>query len=222
MSLEIPFSVMRTDPKMRDAFLAELAAANRNRIKAYLGDSRRAMFDVDDAMSVFLVAANRALDIARTEDDGRGKNDPAAWCAWRGMMAVKAAVREARGRYSRHPCIRQRAESRMVYTGSFSQVIDSDENEGASIYYADPNNYADEASANIGCADFLARLRGFDRDLARLLIHGETETLSLTCECTDSEHSYIADLARALKCKESRIFKGLRRLRDAAAKEFAA
>ncbi len=194
-----------------------LATKNRRKISAVVRDIRCAIFDLDDAMQAFLIGANRALDAARTQDDGRGHNDPEAYCAWRGMLAVRESMRNVRGRQGR-PCIKQHAEARVIHTGALANTFEG--NEAGSLFYADPNDYAGEACVNIGLPAFLSGLRGFDRDLASLLVYGETKTIMLTCTCTGAVHSYIHDLACALNCSEHRIFRGIRRLRDAGKREF--
>lgn len=204
---------MRNDPQLRNAFLVEIAKSHDAAIVSLMtrAGGPEYLNLLDEARQAFLITANRALDTARTEDDGRGNNDPEAWCAWRGMMAVKEIIRKQRGR-NNGACHKQKAERKTIYTGGLSEMIG--ENESGSLYYADPNDYAGEACVNVGFTAFLGGLRGFDRDLAMLLVYGETETISLTCTCHGPVHSYIGDIARALRCKESRVFKGLRRLRD--------
>lgn len=204
---------IRYNPTERNAFLAMLARQNRRKICAIVRDARRATFDFDDAVQAFLIGANLALDTARTEDDGRGGNDPQAYCAWKGMLAVREAMRSVRGRSDR-PCIKQHAQARTVYTGALWDVID--DNDGASLYFAERIDYADEACANIDFTNFLAKLRGIDKEAALLLVYGETDTRELVCICTASKHSYIDDLAHALGCKASRVFHILHRLRDGA------
>lgn len=219
---------IRYNPQEREAFLARLAQRHDAAIVRTVtrAGGPEYLNLIDEARQAFLIRANTALDSAREQDDGRGRNDPAAWCAWCGMLAVKEIVRKKRGRYDR-ASIKQRAENQMLYAGDVrpnsrrarrsggnyhdQNTISAEE----SIYFADPNDYAEEASANVYCAAFLDGLRGFDRDLAMLMVYGETETLALTCTCTGAVHSYIHDLACALNCNESRIFKGIRRLRDA-------
>lgn len=215
--MSLDFDAMRLDRQARNAFLADLAYRNRRKINAVVRDVRRAIFDLDDAMQAFLIGANRALDTARTEDDGRGHNDPQAYCAWQGMLAVREAMRNVRGRQTR-PCIKQRAERQTIYTGGLSEVVD--DNEACSLFYADPNDYADTAQVNIDFAAFLSKLRGIDREAALLLVYGSTATRELVCTCV-GQHSYIDDLAHALGCKASRVFTILRRLRDAGTREFA-
>lgn len=207
---------MRNDPQLRNAFLANLAQNNRRKISAVVRDVRRAIFDLDDAMQAFLIGANRALDTARTEDDGRGHNDPEAYCAWRGMLSVREAMRNVRGRAER-PSIKQRAEKRAIYTGALADSID--DNEGASLFYADPNDYADVAQVNVDFTAFLGKLHGIDKEAALLLVYGSSDTRELVCKCAGN-HSYIDDLAHALDCKVTRVFKILRRLRDAGTREF--
>lgn len=213
---------IRHNPQEREAFLCALLKGHDAAILSVIRGSGRPEYLnlLDEARQAFLMTANRALDTARDQDDGRGGNDPEKWCAWRGMMAVKEVMRQHYGRAGR-ASIKQNHGIRMVYTGSFSEMV-TGENEGASIYYADPNDYADEAVANVTFTNFLAKLRGIDREVALLLVYGETETRSLICTCPGSSHSYIADIAREFKCNETRVFKILRRLRDAAAKEFSA
>lgn len=202
------FQMMRSDPQQRNAFLGRLAADNGSKIRHALHEVRRAIFDVDDAVQAFLIGANAAIDTARTEDDGRGKNDPAAWCAWRGMMAVKAALRNVRGRSDRQT--QTETGKRAMYYA-----------EEAPLHYADPNNYADEACANLDLAHLLSKLRGIDREAAMLLLYGRSDTTELVCQCA-GQHSYIQDIARAINSSETRVFKILRRIRDAATKEFQA
>lgn len=207
---------IRHNAQERNAFLMTIATKNRRKIGAVVRDVRRASFDLDDAMQAFLIGANRALDTARTEDDGRGHNDPKAYCAWRGMLAVREAMRNVRGRSAR-PSIKQRAEARVIHTGALADTFE--ENEGASLFYADPNDYADTAQVNVDFANFLGKLHGIDKEAALLLVYGSTDKRELVCTCV-GQHSYIDDLARALDCKATRVFKILRRLRDAGTREF--
>lgn len=211
---------VRHNAQERDAFLARLLQSHNAAILSVVTRSGGPEYLnlIDEARQAFLITANRALDTAREQDDGRGHNDPEAWCAWRGMLAVREVMRKRRGRGGR-ASIKQHAEARTIYTGAFSELV-SGENEGASLYYADPNDYADEACANIDFTNFLAKLRGIDREVALLLVYGESETHSLTCSCPSPSHSYIQDIARAIDSSETRVFKILRRLRDAASKEF--
>lgn len=210
---------VRSNAQEREAFLADLAKRHDAAVLSLVtrAGGPEYLNLLDEARQAFLITANVALDTARTEDDGRGSNDPAAWCAWRGMLAVKEVMRKRRGRQGR-ASIKQNAEKKMIYTGSLSEMIG--ENESASLYYADPNDYADEACANIDFTNFLGKLRGIDREVALLLVYGQTETLSLTCFCTGSSHSYIQDIAKTINSSETRVFKILRRLRDAASQEF--
>src|SRR6185437_5994948 len=133
------FQDMSADLLARSNFLNCLAQKNRRKIRAAVRGVQRARFDLDDAVQVFLLAANAAIDTARTEDDGRGNNDPEAWCAWRGMLAVKDAVRNTMGRQKRMTPAARDARRRMFYAHSLSQVPE----EGERFFYADPNDYAD-------------------------------------------------------------------------------
>ncbi|MHB8296145.1 MAG: hypothetical protein ACYDH5_16315 [Acidimicrobiales bacterium] len=207
---------IRYNAQERNTFLSDLAQRNRYKVRAVIRDVRRAIFDLDDAMQAFLIGANRALDTARTEDDGRGHNDPEAYCTWRGMLAVKEAIRQQHGRHDR-PSIKQRAERGTIYAGAVAKKID--DNESACLFYADPNDYAETAQVNIDFAGFLGKLRGIDKEAALLLVYGSTDTRELVCTCA-GQHSYIDDLARALDCKATRVFKILRRLRDVGKREF--
>lgn len=197
------FLLMRADPEKRSAFLAALALKNRGCIRAVVKEARNAIFDNDDATQLFLIAANAAVDTALIADDGRGANDPEAWCRTKAMWAVRDGLRAAMGRVRRDRRFRVRL---------LEVPYKHDE---SSLHYADPNDYADEACANLNISELLSGLSSFDREAAMLLIYGAGDYSEMVCRCGDATHSYIQDLALALGCSEFRIFKMLRRLRNA-------
>ena len=198
-TLESPnFLLMRANPEMRSDFLERLCAENRALIRHAAKGKCSATFGYDDAEQLFLLGANAAIDTARTEDDGRGRNDPEAWCQYKAMLAVREGLRNIIGRrYPRPISVPYKYEEK-------------------SMRYADPNDYADEACANLSITDLLRTLNPIDREAAMLLIFGAGDYAELVCRCVKgTHHSYIYDLALALDCSEGRVFKIIRRLRNA-------
>jgi hypothetical protein len=83
----------RKNEQVRNSLLEQLEEDYRPQIKTMLSKAKLGyQFDVSMASQEFLIAANKAIDSARLEDDGRGKNNPIAWCGYSGLLGVRRAI----------------------------------------------------------------------------------------------------------------------------------
>ena len=209
---------IRTDPDLRSKYIKQLFAQNKHNITAMV---RKSMGQFDrniltgEAQQAFMIAANRALDIALETDDGRGKNDPAKWCSWRGLRAVQECMRSVVGRQGR-PCYKQRKEARLVYADSFRSNP---------VYeHADRTDYAESTTSAIIVRQFIDSLTPQERDVLMLYVFGHNEKTKLHCNCTfgAAKHSIRRDVAEATGYSESYVARVLRNLRPRTSMVFGA
>lgn len=218
----------RANPDARNDLLAQLLATARPQIASIVLRGMGADNGMirGEASQAFLAAASQAIDSARLDDDGRGKNDPMAWCMWRGLNAVRDEVRKHRGRPDR-PSIRQRQEQNLVYASDLEageERVDSvnhnirsfDEALARAGHYR-AETAEDEAMVDVLIEQLLGRLTApLERSIAELLIFGRSGHIELTCTCPrgSASHRISSDIAHAVGYSEQSVHRIVKKIRD--------
>lgn len=229
---------VRSNPVLRDDFLARLAQECMPQIAAIV---KRALHKdngyVDgEARQAFMLAASDALDTARLEDDGRGKNDPVKWATWRGLNAVRDWLRDVHCRRNGQPSPRQAFEQGLVYQsdlesegGPRGQFRDGARTESFDNILANEGHYRHETAEEEAMVDLLLdelmeTLTDQERPVAELLVHGRTSTgeIEITCVCPKDggRHCVTNDIAHALGHNPQAVNRIVKRIRAKATTVF--
>ncbi len=174
-----------------------------------------------DLQQAFLLGAFNAISRFRSEDDGRGKNDFAGFCAWTGMNAVLDRIRQAAREVKR--------KSGEIAVGDFTESrsspgeymsFASDSRMQSAIAIDDPTR--DLVSTTM-IAEFMEKLTPKDRIVAGLLNsgYGPAQRNNDPHEQNRGRRqNYLRELELATGYSEQKLMASLRRLRKAAAEHW--
>lgn len=217
---------VRTSASERELLLNELLRRNGARIYRTLAASIRPGTQLfndllhGDLQQAFLLGANAALDKAREEDDGRGKNDYTAYCSWSGMNAVKDRIRQAIRRTQR------RLQEMPVGTFNDADLDERNEPAGGMLAFeylvASNDNAATNAVDAQMIAAFFDKLSLQDRQIAQLLHlgYGPQQRNHVPGEHRGKRENYLRTLEAETGLSEGRLIASLKRLRIAAEAHF--
>jgi DNA-binding CsgD family transcriptional regulator len=186
----------------------------------------------EEGRQAFMLAASDALDTARLEDDGRGKNDPVKWMQWRGLNAVRQLLRDINCRRAGAPSPRQVFEKSLVYqsdlesggtTYGTSEPISYDQALAQQGHYR-AESTEDEAIVDILLDELMGDLTAQERSVAELLINGRHSTgeIELKCVCPpgSGHHCVTNDIAHATGINEQTVRRIVKRIQAKTARVF--
>lgn len=230
---------IRSNPVLRDDFLKRLAAACRPQIAAIImrGLGKDNGIIDGEARQIFMLTASEAIDSARTEDDGRGQNDPVKWATWRGLNAVRQLLRDIHCRRPGQPSPRQVFEQNLVYQSDLEATYTAAGNYGLNSNNDTAFDYAlarggqyrretaeEEAIVNSLIDELMGVLTAQERPVAELLIHGRLSTGEVELECVcppqSGHHCVTNDISHATGINEQTVRRIIKRIQSKATQVF--
>lgn len=213
------FAAMRLDHYRREDFLAWLSRMNSRNIariaRAMAGIW--ATWDIisGEATQAFLMAANRAIDSAKIEDDGRGKNDPVAWCAWKGLNGVRDYIRSEFGTATRMSARHEIVRNTINETELYAKLEPEYRTRQVAALFRDPSDYEEQIVSHLMVREFLETLVPVDRSIVELIVYGHDELHQIRCAGSygDAKRCTAADIARTIGRCESFVYKRIATIR---------
>ncbi len=184
---------IRHNSYLRDNYLVKLTNRNKIQIFTYAKRTAGSLATIDiinnECTQYFMLGANRGINNARINDDGRGKNNSEGFICLSGIRNVRSFLVEEFRLDRKH-----RIE--------FNSITPIEYNISENI------RYDNEIVGNLIIEEIIQKLKPIDRRILQLIIYGESDNQTMVPLVRDNRvsNNLVSTLANTLGYSENWIY----------------